>query len=119
SEDRWENLASRPVLKRYSAYTANYAAEREGRFLDLMAQEAPNDLRDQVLNCGERVRDQTAEPVLAAYGALAEVDDQRGLLLSFAFSDSPAGHLTDYMVWAWPLGTCSTRLEYTTGELDE
>ena len=84
-----------------------------------MAEDAPGEVRDQVVDCGERVREATEGPVLAAYGALAEVDEERGLLLSFAFTQSSGGHLTDYMVWAWPLGTCSTRLDYETGELDD
>lgn len=115
----WATAAAGPLLEDYQDYTAEEAEEREALYLNLIAEDAPGELRDQVVSCGEWVRDQSDEPVLAAYGAIGTVDDERSLLLSFAYPDTPDGRLTDYMVWAWPLGTCSTRLDYATGELDE
>ena len=109
-----------PVLDRFAtAFTTSDAAENEGLYVSLLAKQAPGELRGQVSDCGGEVRERRSEPVLAAYGTVTQLEGEKGLELGFAYSKSPTGPLTDYMVWTWPLGSCSSTLRYTTGELGE
>ena len=102
-----------------SSYTVADAEKREFRYIALLSRTAPSQVRGQVQDCGDVVTDASEEPVLAASGALGRVDDRPGLFLSFVYSDAERGPLSSYMVWAWPRGSCSKRLAYRTGTIDE
>lgn len=102
-----------------TAFTFRQAERNEARFVRLLARKAPGELRGQVADCGNEVRERRDEPVLAAYGTVTRQDGERGLALSFVYAKSPTGHLTDYMVWTWPLGSCSDELNYTSRTLDD
>ena len=120
SRSQWRTAVAGTLLRRYAAsYTTDDAVEQEDRYLALLADSAPSEVRSQVTTCGDEVRARTSEPVLAAYGTLATVEEEKGLLLSFAYSESAGEPLSDYVVWAWPLGSCSSPLGFTTGKVDE
>ncbi len=112
--------ASQDVLQEFAgSYTVADAEKREGRYISLLSLEAPPEVRDQVEACSSVVRTASEEPVLAAGGALGRVDDTPGLFLSFVYTRAERGPLSSYMVWAWPRGSCSTRLGYRTGPVSD
>lgn len=109
----------RNVFDRYSeAYSVRDAVRSGDTALRLLSWEAPVELRRQVRDCGDRVRDVTHEPILPAYGTVTEFDARRSLLLGFVYTEEPRGSLSNYMVWAWPQGSCESPLGYTDGTVD-
>lgn len=99
----------------WSAYSVRDAERNEDAYLSLLSRRAPAGLRGQVKTCGDRVREATDEPILPAYGTVAEFDARRSLLLGFVYTKSPRGKLSNYMLWAWPKGSCEQTLGYTEG----
>ncbi|HYN36133.1 MAG TPA: zf-HC2 domain-containing protein [Actinomycetota bacterium] len=109
----------RNVFDRYSdAYSVRDAVRSGDTALRLLSWEAPVELRRQVRDCGDRVRDVTHEPILPAYGTVTEFDARRSLLLGFVYTEAPHGKLSNYMLWAWPKGSCEETLGYTDGTVD-
>lgn len=107
------------ALARYSeAYSVRDAEHNEGAFLRLLSWEAPRGLRDQVRDCGDRVRDVTDASILSAYGTVTQFDARKSLLLGFVYAEAPRGKLSNYMLWAWPKGSCEESTGYTEGTVD-
>ena len=109
----------RNVFAPYSeAYSVRDAERNEATFLSLISRKAPAGLRRQVRACGDQVRGLTEEPILSAYGTVTDFDARRSLLLGFVYTEASRGKLSDYMLWAWPKGSCEERLGYTDGSVD-
>ena len=107
----------------FDAYTASYtvadARKRADGFLMRLSAEAPADVRVQVRTCGRAAVDAAEDPLLPAAGALGRIEEEPSLLLSFAYTRNQTGPLDSYMVWAWPRGSCSARLDYATGPIKD
>ena len=86
----------------------------KGRFLTRLSLEAPGRVRRQIRRCARVAR--TEEDLIPAYGAVADYNDRRALILAFLFppreDDSPR-----FSLWAWPRGSCKRPLAVKTGAL--
>jgi hypothetical protein len=87
----------------------------EKRSLERLARTAPEALASDVRECGRRVIESRPDPVVAAYGAVVELEGRRALVLGFAYG--PGARLERFMLWAWPLGECATPLSYQAGRI--
>ena len=107
------------VLERFADYyTVADAQRRSEGFLDRLSLEAPGSARDQVESCGDLVHE-TEDSLLPAAGALGRINDRQSLVLGFVYSKDGRGPLSSYMVWAWPRGSCNSRLGYVSGPLED
>ena len=101
-----------------AAYTLADAERRVDGFLQRLSADAPAGVRDQVVTCGETAVEQADGPLLPATGAVGRIENQPSLLLGFAYATNESGPLDSYQVWAWPRGSCSSRLGYTSGPIE-
>ena len=110
SESKW--------MQEFAAfYTVADAEKRVDGYLARLSADAPTEARRQVEACGDMV-DESAKALLPATGAYGRIANQPSLVLGFVYSDEERGPLNNYMVWAWPRGSCSDRLDYETGPIE-
>jgi hypothetical protein len=104
-----------------SNFAAAYNGTQVGRlapnFLRRLSQAAPQTVSGQVARCGARVLDEHGGATLPAYGALAPVNGQRGLVLVFATPSSPGAPLTRFELHSWPVGSCDLELLHRSGPI--
>ena len=103
----------------YTLYDVADAERKADRFVALLGKEAPANVRAQVRECSNIVRLSQDAPLLPAYGVLGRVKERPALTLGFVYTTASSGPLSDYMLWTWPRGSCSTRLGYSEGSLED
>lgn len=113
-----ELVETRVVEEFADHYTVFDAEKRSDVFLQRLSANAPSEAREQVETCGRLVDEASDDAWLPAAGAYGHIQDRPSLVLSFVYSDQESGPLSSYMVWAWPRGSCSDRLDYKSGALD-
>ena len=104
-----------PVLRRFGrSYTTDHLGLAP-EFRDALVADAPRDLRDQVAECSEVVLE--SRPSLPAVAVYGPIDGKRSVVLGFAWSNSGAGALDRFMIWAWSRGSCETPSLYLAGRI--
>ena len=101
------------------SYTVADAEKRWETFLRKLSEDAPAGAATQVETCGGEVDETEGGALLPAAGAYGRIANEPSLVLSFVYSDQSRGPLESYMVWAWPRGSCSERLDFTSGSIED
>jgi hypothetical protein len=100
-----------------SAYSVDDVVENRTRAVASLAGQAPESLREQIRRCADVVFEGQPQS-LPASGRLGTYQGRTVLVLTFAWSDDPAGPLDRFMVWAWPEGgSCDTPIAYRFGTI--
>jgi hypothetical protein len=99
--------ADRVVTAFAHAYRGSQADRLASNFLTRLVATAPETLRAQVRQCGQRVLTAADAPLLPAYGTATEIQNRQGLLLVFARATSPEQPFTTLELDAWPGGSCA------------
>lgn len=95
-----------PLVMFSRAYRTDDVAQRQTRFIERVADQAPTARGDDIRTCGGGITQQFPNTLLA-YAALAEFENRGDILvLAFAWTDEEAGPLERSMVWAWSIGDC-------------
>jgi hypothetical protein len=100
-----------------SAYRVDDVVENQTPAVATLAGQAPESLREQIRRCADVVFEGQPQS-LPASGRLGTYQGRTVLVLTFAWSDEPAGPLDRFMVWAWPEGgSCDTPIAYRFGTI--
>jgi hypothetical protein len=100
-----------------SAYRVDDVVENQSSAVASLAGQAPEALREQIHRCTEVVFEGQPQS-LPASGRRGTYQGRTVLVLTFAWSDEPAGPLDRFMVWAWPEGgSCDTPIAYRFGTI--
>ena len=87
------------------------------RAVATLAGQAPVALREQIRRCAQVVFEGQPQS-LPASGRRGTYQERAVLVLTFAWSDDPAGPLDRFMVWVWPEGgSCDTPVAYRFGTI--
>ncbi|MGH2817049.1 MAG: zf-HC2 domain-containing protein [Actinomycetota bacterium] len=100
-----------------TAYGVDDVVQNQARAVGLLADQAPEALREQIRRCADVVFEGQPQS-LPASGRRGTYQGRTVLVLTFAWSDEPAGPLDRFMVWAWPEGgSCDTPIAYRFGTI--
>jgi Putative zinc-finger len=100
-----------------SAYQVDDVGETQSNSVATLAGQAPVALREQIRRCAEVVFEGQPQS-LPASGRRGAYQGRTVLVLTFAWSDDPAGPLDRFMVWVWPEGgSCDTPVAYRFGTI--
>jgi hypothetical protein len=100
-----------------SAYRVDDVAENQKRAVATLTGQAPESLREQIRRCADVVFEGQPQS-LPASGRRGTYQGGTVLVLTFAWSDEPAGPLDRFMVWVWPEGgSCDTPIAYRFGTI--
>jgi Putative zinc-finger len=100
-----------------SAYQVDDVGETRTSAVASLVGQAPESLREQIRRCAEVVFEGQPQS-LPASGRRGIYQGRAVLVLTFAWSDDPAGPLDRFMVWVWPEGgSCDTPVAYRFGTI--
>jgi hypothetical protein len=100
-----------------SAYQVDDVGATRTRAVATLANQAPVALREQIRTCAQVVFEGQPQS-LPASGRRGTYQGRAVLVLTFAWSDDPAGPLDRFMVWVWPEGgSCDTPVAYRFGTI--
>ncbi len=118
SDQELRDLGSGKLFRGLSAAYANADSDRvRARLTADLAEQAPDELSDQIRSCSQRVFDMSPPRVVPAYGTEATLQGRRVLVLGFAYSKAAGGPLDRFMFWAWPRGSCEPAVDYEEGAI--
>jgi hypothetical protein len=100
-----------------NAYRVDDIDETRSNSVATLAGQAPVALREQIRRCAEVVFEGQPQS-LPASGRRGTYRGRTVLVLTFAWSDDPAGPLDRFMVWVWPEGgSCDNPVAYRFGTI--
>jgi hypothetical protein len=100
-----------------TTYRVDDIGETQSNSVATLAGQAPVALREQIRRCAEVVFEGQPQS-LPASGRRGTYRGRTVLVLTFAWSDAPAGPLDRFMVWVWPEGgSCDTPVAYRFGTI--
>jgi hypothetical protein len=100
-----------------NAYRVDDVGETRTSAVASLVGQAPEPLREQIRRCAEVVFEGQPQS-LPASGRRGTYQGRAVLVLTFAWSDDPAGPLDRFMVWVWPEGgSCDTPVAYRFGTI--
>ena len=107
-----------PTFTRFAAaYRAEDVDDLTPTFIVELAEGAPEGAAVQVTECADLVvtsREFPTLPAAAAHGVFRKEDS---LLLGFVWTEQETGPLDNYVIYVWPVGSCSTPSHSQSGRI--
>lgn len=109
--------STEPFVGFSRTYRAEAAPSVQEQALAQLTADLSADESATVEECARSVLRSSSHDPVPVYGGYGSLDGQEVLLLGFTWSAARSGPLDQFMVWAWPRGSCDSPLVYRFGQI--